>query len=180
MIVGGPSATRSAVAAKPARVVRASTAFAVSSIARFCAETVGSRMSAASSSTYSCWCARTCASKAANRSGTRRTISLIRDGREARLALAELAARRERRDLDPPLLAEVVDDAVRVLEGLALVDLRARDHEPAVAAIDRECRAWPARAAKRGEREDERGGGEQREDREKDDDPHLGTVPPRR
>src|SRR5260221_2932659 len=124
MIVGGPSATRSAVESKPARGVRASTAVAVSSMARFWAETVGSRMSAASSSRYSCWCARTCASNAANRSGTRRTISLIRDGREARLALAELAARREGRDLDPPFLAEVMDDAVDVLERLALVDLR--------------------------------------------------------
>src|SRR5258707_13520911 len=137
MIVGGPSPTRSAVAAKPARVVRASIAFAVSSIARFCAETVGSRMSGASSSTYSCWCVRTCASNAANRSGTRRTISLIRDGREARLALAELAPRRERRDLDPPLPAEEGDDAVQLPEGVSLVDPRARDHEPEGAALDR-------------------------------------------
>src|SRR5258707_11434112 len=174
MIVGGPSPTRSAVAAKPARVVRASIAFAVSSIARFCAETVGSRMSAASSSTYSCWCAHTCASKAAKGSDTRRTISLIRDGREARLALAELAARRERRDLDPPLLAEVVDDPVGVLERLALVDLRARDHEPAIAAVDRERRTRPAGAAQRGEREDQRDRGEQREDGREDDEAHQG------
>src|SRR5438552_18787004 len=121
-MVGGPPGTRSAVASNPARLVRSRTTVAVSSIAIFCADTVGIRTSALSSARYSCCRARTCASNAAKGSDTAGPY-LIRDGREARLALAELAPRRVRGDLDPALLAEVVDEAVRLLERLALVDL---------------------------------------------------------
>ena len=44
----------------------------------------------------------------------------------ASLALSEIAAWRVRRDLDPPLLAEVADEPVRVLDRLLPVHLRAR------------------------------------------------------
>src|SRR4029077_14334002 len=71
------------------------------------------------------------------------------------LALAELASRRVRRDLDPPLLAEIVDDSVQVLEGLTLVDLGARDHEDAIATVHWKGRPWAVRRAGRDERERE-------------------------
>src|ERR1700687_1494650 len=122
-------------------------------------------MSALSSARYSGCRARTCASKAAKGSGTRRTIALIRDGREARLALAELAPWRVRGDLDPALLAEVVDDAVGVLEGLALVHLCPRDHVDAIAAVLREGGPRTVRALERDQRERER------DDAQEDDRP---------
>src|SRR5437016_3658926 len=64
-------------------------------------------------------------------------LSLRGDGRRPGLALTKLAARRERRDLDPALLAEVMDDPVDILERLAAIHLGARDHEDAVAAVSR-------------------------------------------
>ena len=60
-----------------------------------------------------------------------------------------------------------MDDPVQILEGLALVDLRARDHEDTVAAIRGKGRPWPARRAGRDEREPEAG---EREDDEYEDD----------
>src|SRR5256885_15102340 len=177
MIVGGPPGTRSAVAAKPARVARSRTRRAVSSIPLCCADTVGRRTSALSSSRYSCVRARTCASKEAKGSGTGRTIALIRNGREARLALAELAARGVRRDLDPSLLAEVMDDAVLVLERLALVDLRAWEHEHAIAAVGRGRRPRSIGPTKRDHTEGERRGREEREDHREDDGAHIRPAP---
>src|SRR5438093_6462204 len=76
-----------------------------------------------------------------------RRLSLRRNGRRARLALAELAARRERRHFDPALLAEVVHDAVEVLEGLAPIHLGAWEHVHAVAAVVGERRPRPVRRA---------------------------------
>src|SRR2546428_11781943 len=86
-----------------------------------------------------------------------RRLSLRRNGRRARLALAELAARRERRHFDPALLAEVVHEAVEVLEGLAPVHLGAWEHVHAVAAVVGERRPRPVRVAGDGEREREAG-----------------------
>src|SRR5207245_8762275 len=55
--------------------------------------------------------------------GHARRLSLGRNGRRSGLALAELAARRDRRDLDPSFLAEVLNDAIDVLEGLQALAL---------------------------------------------------------
>src|SRR5437667_1455920 len=76
-----------------------------------------------------------------------------RNGRRSGLAFSELAPRRVRRDLDPTLLAEVMDDTVEVLDRLALVDLRARDHVNAVAAIRGACRPWARSRASGRQRE---------------------------
>src|SRR5207253_7454708 len=90
---------------------------------------------------------------------------------------AELAARGVRSELDPSLLAEVMDDAVLVLERLALVHLRAWEHEHAIAAVGRERRPRSIRPAKRDHGEDERRGRKEREDRREDDDAHIRPAP---
>src|SRR5438270_6987202 len=100
------------------------------------------------------------------------------DGRRAGLAAAELAARRVRRDLDPAFLAQVVHDAVVVLERLALVYLRPRDHEHAVAAVRWQRRPGPNRGPEGGHAEGEsheHENDEHHDDRE-DEDRHTLTV----
>src|SRR5437867_9798949 len=128
----------------PARFARARTAAAVSSMAVPWADTVGRRMRSFSSSRYSRACARTCSSNFWKR-GTASRLGLSRHRRRPGLALPELAFRRNRGHLDPPLLAEVVHDAVRVLERLAPIDLGPRDHAVAVAAVNRAGAPAPAR-----------------------------------
>src|SRR5438874_12153230 len=98
--------------------------------------------------------ARTNASNSA-KPVTARRLASGRDGRRSGLALSELAPRRVGRDLDPPLLAEVVNDPVEVLDRLAFVDLRTRDHVHAVAAVRRKRRPWPTRRAGCGQRQSE-------------------------
>src|SRR3981081_1940426 len=142
-IVGGPPSTASASALMPPRFfVRSRTIRAVSGMPIPCAETLGCRIKSLSSSMYSRSRARTNASNSAKLI-TRERLASGRNGRRAGLALTELAARRVRRDLDPPLLAEIVDDAVEILDPLALVDLGARDHEDAVPPIRRQGRPRP-------------------------------------
>src|SRR5436190_421082 len=116
---------------------------------------------------------RTVGSNGAKGSGTGATLGLIRDGREARPALSELASWGVRRDFDPPLLAEVVHDAVGFLERLAFVHLGARHHVDAVAAVLRERGARAARSPERDESEAECSRREQRQDRRDDDDAHI-------
>src|SRR5882762_7416183 len=147
-IVGGPPSTRRASALMPPRFfVRSRTMRAVSGMPMPCADTVGCRIRTLSSSTYSRSRARTYESNSA-KLVTRGRLTSGRNGRRSGLALAELASRRVRGDLDPALLAEVVDDAVEVLERLALVDLRTRDHVDAVAAVRRARRPRPSRRAR--------------------------------
>src|SRR2546430_13289650 len=138
----------------PRFFVRSRTIRAVSGMPMPCADTVGCRMRTLSSSMYSRSRARTNESKSA-KPVTRRRLTSGRNGRRAGLALAELASRRVRCDLDPSLLAEIVDDPVHVLDRLALVHLGARDHEDAVAAVQRQRRPWTVRRAGGNEREAE-------------------------
>src|SRR6266566_518624 len=166
-IVGGPPSTASASAAIPPRFfVRSRTIRAVSGTPIPCADTVGCRIRTLSSSMYSRSRARTYESNSAKLVTADRLTS-GRNGRRSGLALAELASRRVRGDLDPPLLAQVVDNAIQILEGLSFVDLRARDHEDAVAAVHRKSRPWPARRAGRDEPEPEAG---ERQNYEYEDD----------
>lgn len=60
-----------------------------------------------------------------------------------------------------------MDDPVEILEGLALVDLRARDHEDAVAAVRWKSRPWPVRGACLNEGEPE---ARERQDEKYEDD----------
>src|SRR5437867_925622 len=154
----------------PPRVfARSRTMRAVSGIPIPCAETVGCRINVFSSSTYSRSRARTYASNSA-KPVTPRRLASGGQRRRSGLAPAELAPRRERRHLDPSLLAEVLNDAVDVLDRLALVNLRARNHEDTVAAVRRKRRSRAIRRARRGESESEPGEGEhdQKEDDEED------------
>src|SRR5207245_1432793 len=95
---------------------------------------------------------------------------LTGDGRRSGLALAELAPRRVRRDLDPSLLAEVMDDTIDVLERFPAVDLRARDHVDAVTAVRRQGWTWPVGRPQccHGEEESGEGQNDEHEDEEKD------------
>src|SRR6266550_3947833 len=169
-IVGGPPSTLRAVASTPARRVRSSTMRAVSATPMPCAEMVGWRISDLSSSMYSGTRARTYASNSA-KPVTRCRLSLGRDGRRSSPALAKLASRRDRRHLDPAFLAEVMDDAVGVLERLAPIDLRARDHVEAVTAVHRKRRPRAVRGARDTDREEETAEREQDDEREDKDDP---------
>src|SRR5712691_2504764 len=154
-IVGGPPSTVSASAGMPPRfLVRSRTIRAVFGTPIPCADTVGCRTSTLSSSMYSRSRAHTKASNDA-KLVTPGRVSSGRNGRRSGLALAELAPRRVRSDLDPPLLTEIVDDPVEVLDRLALVHLCARDHEDAVAAVRWEGRSWAMRRAGGNEREAE-------------------------
>src|SRR5256885_14661170 len=173
-MVGGPPSTESASAAMPPRFfVRSRTIRAVSGMPIPCADTVGCRMRTLSSSIYSRSRARTNESNGA-KLVTPRRVSSGRDGRRAGLALAELAPRRVRGDLDPPLLAEIVDDAVEILERLALVNLCARNHEDAVAAVRRKRRPWTVRRAGGGECEAE--ARERQDEKDKDDKEDTKTT----
>src|SRR5947207_6480780 len=136
----------------PRFFVRSRTIRAVSVMPMPCADTVGCRMRTLSSSMYSRSRARTNESNSA-KPITRRRLTSGRNGRRAGLALAELASRRVRGDLDPPLLAEIVDDPVEILERLALVNLCARNHEDAVAAVRWKRRPRAVRSARGDQRE---------------------------
>src|SRR5256886_7120002 len=144
-IVGGPPATVNASAAIPPRCfARSKTIRAVSGMPMPCAETVGWRMRTLSSSMYSRSRARTYVSNCVKLVTVGR-VSSGRNGRRSGLAFAELAPGRVRGHLDPPLLAEIVDDPVEVLDGFALVHLCARDHVHAVTAVRRKGRSRTAR-----------------------------------
>src|SRR2546430_3098459 len=153
----------------PRFFVRSRTIRAVSGMPMPCADTVGCRMRTLSSSMYSRSRARTNESNSA-KLVTPRRVSSGRAGRRAGLALAELAPRRVRGDLDPPLLAEIVDDAVEILERLALVNLCARNHEDAVAAVRWKRRPRPLRrtGSDEGETETRESQDEEHEDDKED------------
>src|SRR2546421_3255745 len=108
----------------------------------------------------------------------RRRLASGRNGRRSGLALSEFASRRVRRYLDPALLAEIVDDSVQILDGLAFVDLCARDHEHAIAAVRRKRRPRAVRRTRRNECEGETREGQDKKD--EDDKEHTETTHIRR
>src|SRR5438477_11643495 len=113
--------------------------------------------------------ARTNASNSA-KPVTARRLASGRNGRRSGLALSELAPRRVRRDLDPALLAEVMDDTVEILNRLALIDLRARDHVDAVAAVRGTCRPWARSRAGRRQRQAKAREGQNEKDKNDEED----------
>src|SRR2546425_7257957 len=95
-----------------------------------------------------------------------RRLASGRNGRRSGLALPQLATRRVRCDLDPPLLTEVVDNPVEIFDRLALVDLCARDHVDAVAAVRR--KGWPRASRRAGRDESEREARQSKDKKDKD------------
>src|SRR6266850_4559759 len=177
-IVGGPPSTVRASALIPPRFfVRSRTMRAVSGMPMPCADTVGCRIRTFSSSMYSRSRARTYESNSA-KLVTRRRLTSGRNGRRSGLALAELASRRVRGDLDPALLAKVVNNAVEVLERLALVNLCARNHEDAVAAVRWKRRPWAVCRAGGDERDAQ--ARERQDEKDKDDKEDTKTTHIRR
>src|SRR5437660_1778376 len=175
-IVGGPPATVNASAGIPPRFfARSKTIRAVSGMPMPCAETVGCRMRTLSSSMYSRSRARTYVSNCVKVVTVGR-VSSGRNGRRSGLAFAELAPGRVRGHLDPPLLAEIVDDPVEVLDGFALVHLCARDHVHAVTAVRRKGRSRTARRASRSEREPETRQGQDHKDDDDEEDAETAHI----
>src|SRR5439155_12880406 len=108
--------------------------------------------------------------------GHARRLSLGRNGRRSSLALAELAARRDRRDLDPSFLAEVLNDAIAVLERLTAVDLRSRDHVDAVTAVQTQRRPRAAGGARGADRKGEAAEREHSDEHDDEDDPESTHI----